>query len=306
MPFDHTQSTVWFRNEWRPFNDAHVSIFNKGFMYGLSIFTGIRANWNAEQNALYAFRLDEHYKRFVNSCRVVQFPNFEKEYPQARFIEIILDTLRKNAIQEDVYIRPCSFVDVDKMAPAFSDDSFCVALFPIGTYVAANGLRCKVSSWTRTEDNAISSHLKVGGAYINTALAKHEAQSLGFDEAIVLDKHGHAVEGSAENLFIVRDGTLITPPVSDNILEGITRKSIIQVAKDLSIPVAERAIPRTELHRADEVFLTGTAARVASVAQIDSIPVGNGTYPLTEQLQKQFDGIVYGKNNQYAHWLFKA
>ncbi|MEN9557908.1 MAG: putative branched-chain-amino-acid aminotransferase [Candidatus Parcubacteria bacterium] len=306
MAFDHLKSVAWFRETWIPFADAKIGIFNKAFMYGLYVFGGIRAQWSTDQQALYAFRLDEHYKRFLNSCRVLRFQNFQKNYTQERFIETILETLRKNNLQEDVYIRPFSFVDEEKMSPSFANDSFGVALFPLGTYIPSTGLRCKVSSWTRTEDNAISSHFKVGGAYVNTALAKHEAQSLGFDEAIVLDKNGYAVEGSAENLFIVRDNTLITPPVSSNILEGITRKSVIQLAQNQNIPVVERPIPRTELYRADEVFLTGTAARIASVAEIDGISIGNGLYPLTEKLQQHLNAIVAGTDETYRHWLWKA
>lgn len=306
MPFDHTASKVWFREQFVPYSEARVGIFNRTFMYGLYVFTGIRANWSAEQEKLYAFRLDEHYTRFLNSCRIMRFQGFQKSYDKERFIRAVINTLRENNVREDIYIRPFSFIDSEHVAPSLSDDSFGIALYPLGTYVADSGLRCKVSSYTRTEDNSISPHVKIGGAYVNTALAKHEAKMLGYDEAIVLDQHGHAVEGSAENLFIVRDGSIITPPVCSNILEGIGRKSAIQLAKDEGLDIIERDINRTELYKADEVFLTGTAARIAIVSQVDDVPVGNGSFPITERIQTIFREIAYGRDNRYKDWLWEA
>ncbi|MBD3251670.1 branched-chain amino acid transaminase [Candidatus Uhrbacteria bacterium] len=303
MAFDLNNSKVWFREQFIDYKDAHVSIFNKTFMYGLYVFTGIRANWNAETRELHVFRLDEHYKRFLHSCRIMRFKQFPKLYTRERFIQAVKNTLGENNIYEDIYIRPFSFIDVEAMAPTLDEDAFGIGLYPMGNYVADKGLRCNVSSYTRTEDNAISPHVKVGGAYVNTALTKYEAVRLGYDEAIVLDAHGHAVEGSAENLFIVRDGTLITPPVSANILEGISRKSVIEIAKDEGIPVLERNIDRSELYKADEVFLTGTAARVAIVSSIDDVEVGNGQYNVSERIQSLFKEIAYGFNPKYQDWL---
>jgi branched-chain amino acid aminotransferase len=303
MAFELTQSNVWFREQFVPYSEAKVGIFNKTFMYGLYVFTGIRANWNEEQQRLYAFRLKDHYKRYLNSCRIMRFHNFQKLYDEARFIQAIKNTIRENNVREDIYIRPFSFIDVELMTPTLDEDSFGIGLYPFGSYVPDHGLKCKVSSYTRAEDNSISPHVKVGGAYVNTALTKYEAKQLGYDEAIVLDQHGHAVEGSAENLFIVRDNTLITPQVCSNILEGISRKSAIQIAKDGGLEVIERDIDRTELYKADEVFLTGTAARIAIVSQVDDVPVGNGSYPISEKIQSIFKDASYGRNEKYKDWL---
>lgn len=305
MPFDHKQGKVWFREQFVPYKKANVGIFNKTFMYGLYVFTGIRANWNEEEHKLYAFRLDEHYKRYRNSCKIMRFQNFLKLYNETRFIQAIKNIIRENDVRQDIYIRPFSFIDVEQMTPTLDEDSFGIGLYPFGTYVPDKGLKCKVSSYTRTEDNSISPHVKVGGAYVNTALTKYEAKMLGYDEAIVLDQHGHAVEGSAENLFIIRDNTLITPQVCSNILEGISRKSAMQIAQDEGFNVIERDIDRTELYKADEVFLTGTAARIAIVSQIDDVPVGNGSSPVAEKIQQIFKDATYGRNEKYRNWLWE-
>jgi branched-chain amino acid aminotransferase len=306
MTFNINDSKVWLKEDFVSYRDATVSVVNKAFMYGLYVFTGIRGNWNSEKQKLYLFRLQDHYKRFVNSCKIMRFKNFEKLYSQERFTEKITEIIKINNIKQDIYIRPFSFVDEDKMAPALGTDSFGIVLYDIAQYVKDTGLKCKVSSYTRVEDNMISPRIKVGGAYVNSALVKHEALSLGFDEGIVLDRDGHAVEGSTENLFIVRDGTIITPQQSNNILEGINAKSVIELAKEEGFEVVERPIDRTELFVADEVFLTGTAARIAIVSQVDDLPVGNGHYPVSQKLQGVFNDIAYGRSSVYPEWVIEV
>jgi branched-chain amino acid aminotransferase len=307
--FNHEQLKVYFRDEIVDFAEANISIANTGFMYGLGVFTGIRAHLNQKSKALYLFRPQDHFQRFFNGCKACRFENFLKTYDYNRFLEILTSLIKENSIQEDCYIRVNCFADENKISPKFMDyrDSVCAFLYPIGAYVPTDGMRCVVSSWNRLDDNSIPARAKLNGAYINTALAKTEALMHGYDEAIFLDSSGHVVEGSAENLFVVRQGSLITPPVSDNILEGITRKSVIEIAANEGFEVIERSIDRTELYYADEVFLTGTAAQVSPVVEIDKIAVGNGEIgPLSTRIQACYFDAVRGDREDYVHWLVQV
>jgi branched-chain amino acid aminotransferase len=307
--FNHEELKVYFRDAIVPFEDANVSICNTGFMYGLGVFTGIRAHYNEKTKKLYIFRPDKHFQRFSFACKLSNYQNFLNNYDYNKFLKVLLDLLKANNLKEDVYIRVTNFSDENRVTPKFIGykDSLCAFLYPLGDYVPTGGMRCAVSSWTRIEDNAIPARAKFCGAYINTAFAKTEALSNGYDEAIVLDKNGHVVEGSAENIFLVIDGKLVTPPVTDNILEGITRDSVMQIAKDNNLEVLERSVDRTELYKADEIFLTGTGAKVSPVVEIDQRKVGDGKVgPVSKKIQEIYFATVKGEVEMYKDWLVEV
>ncbi|EKD76608.1 MAG: hypothetical protein ACD_43C00049G0002 [uncultured bacterium] len=304
--FDFRQCQVYFRDKFVPFSEANVSIANVAFLYGLGAFTGIRAHYNTTEKQLYLFRPADHFKRFRHACQLCMFNQFVQNYSVDRFIEVIVDLLRKNNIKQDAYLRVSAFVDDESIGVQWNGykDSLAIFAFPLGDYIPTTGMKCKISSWRRVDDNAIPARGKINGAYANTAFAKTEAVLAGYDEALVMDHNGHVVEGSAENFFIVRDGVIITPPVSDNILEGVTRKTILQIAKDNNLPIQERSVDRTELAFADEVFLTGTGARVSPVIQVDQYIIGDGKIgPISAILQKIYSDLVYGELKQYQEWV---
>lgn len=307
--FDHEKLKVYFRDSIVDFSEANISIANTGFMYGLGVFTGIRAHYNEPEDKLYIFRLKDHFERFSFSCKLARYENFFKNYDYQKFEKIIRDLIAVNKLKEDIYIRVTNFSDENRVTPKFIGykDSICAFLYPIGNYVPTTGMRCKVSSWTRVEDNAITASAKFNGIYVNTAFAKTEALKDGYDEAIFLDRDGHVVEGSAENVFIVRDGELITPSSSSNILEGITRRTVIDIASDMGINVVQRSIDRTELYKADEVFLTGTGAQVSPVIDIDKYQVGNGEVgPISKEIQGTYFKAVRGEVSKYKSWLVEV
>lgn len=304
--FDHTQLKVYHRNGLIPYQDASVALCNLSLLYGLSVFTGMRAHKDPEGHAIYLFRPRDHYRRLVRQCRLVDFKNFEKEYSYERFEEILKLLFRENAIEESAYIRVSLFLEGDSIVPKFSSDrdSLSIFLYPLGDYVSVSGIRCMTSTWVRVQDSMLPARGKIAGSYVNTALAKSEAVSNGYDDAIFTDGDGHVIEASAANLFIVRDDVIITPPLSDNILEGITRKTLLRLADDMGIKVEERRIGRSELYFAEEVFLAGTGARVAPVVEIDRKVIGDGTVgPLSRALQVRYNEVVVGRHPQYHDWL---
>ncbi len=294
---------AFFKGEFVPIADAKVSIMAQAINYGIGAFGGIRAYWNSEQQQLYVFRIENHMRRFLNACRLF---NTMPPYSADDIRRIILELLRREEYREDAYIRPLLYNATEDITPRFYDVAFEFACFsrPQGDYIRLQVRAC-VSSWRRLDDNMVPSRGKLTGAYVNSAFSRSEAHWNGYDEAIVLNHDGHVAEGSAMNLFIVRDGTLITPPVTDNILEGITRHTLLQLARDeLSLPVVERSIDRTELYIADEVIFCGTGAQVASVVEIDHRQIGDGqSGPVGRALQETYFAIVRGKNQKYASWL---
>jgi len=293
---------AFFKGEIVPIGDAKVSIMSQVVNYGIGAFGGIRAYWNAEKKQLYVFRIDDHLRRFLNSCKLF---NTSLPYSADDLRRIIVDLLRREGYHEDAYIRPLLLNTTEDITPRLYDVEFQFACFsrPQGNYIKLDVTAC-TSSWRRIDDNIIPSRGKLTGGYVNSAFTKSEAHWNGHDEAIVLNQEGHVAEGATMNLFVVRHGKLITPPVSDNILEGITRNTILQVAQDLGIPVVERSIDRTELYIADEVLFCGTGAQVAAVSSIDHRKIGTGKMgPLTQKIQEAYFGIVRGKNPRYADWL---
>jgi branched-chain amino acid aminotransferase len=298
--------TAWafFNGEFVPLRDARVSVLTHAFNYGTGVFEGIRAYWNADHEQLYGLHLIEHYRRLHRSCKIMKL---DLPYSPERLVEITLELLRKCGYREDCYLRPLAYKSSEVIGVRLHDleSAFTVFAVPFGTYIDIDrGISCGVSSWRRVDDNAIPARSKITGSYVNAAFAKTEAQEAGYDEAIVLTNDGHVSEGSAENLFIVRNGTLITPPVSDNILEGIVRSSVMRIAADLKLPLEVRSIDRTELYIADELFLCGTGAQLAPVTSVDHRKVGDGTVgPITQKLSAVYFDAVHGKSERYKEWV---
>lgn len=287
-----------------PVREAKVSVLTHAFNYGTGVFEGIRAYWNAEEEQLFGLHLKEHYQRLHRSCRIMRIG---LPYTVEDLVGITVELLRKCGYREDAYVRPIAFKSSPVIGVRLHDleDSFTVFAVPFGTYIDIDrGISCAVSSWRRTDDNAIPARSKITGAYVNAALAKTEAQEAGFDEAIVLTQDGHVSEGSAENLFLVRDGVLMTPPASDNILEGIVRASVLRIAAEQNIPTTIRSVDRTELYVADEVFLCGTGAQLSPVTSIDHRTIGKGEVgPITKKISDIYFDAVRGKAPAYRGWV---
>lgn len=286
--------------------DAKVSIMTNALQYGTGVFAGIRGYYN-EKGFLNVFRIADHYERFLNSFKII---GVTVAYTKEELVEITLKLLRKNKPQTDTYIRPFGYAGSINLSPNLQrDNQFDVAIYmiPLGEYLPVDkGLSVAVSSWRRISDNAIPSRAKISGSYINSALARKEATKNGYDEAILLTEDGHVAEGSAENLFIVKNGVLITPANSDDVLEGITRATVIRLAKDLGIPLELRTIDRTELYISEEAFFCGTGVQVSWIAKIDQRNVGNGKRGnITKRIQDLFFSIVRGNEKKYAPWCTK-
>ena len=300
-------SELWayFRGDFVPLRDANVNVMTHAFNYGTAVFEGVRAYWNADDEQLYALELLAHYRRIKASARLLMM-----EIPQSaeKLAEITVELLRRDGLREDAYVRPIVYKSSETIGVRLHNLDADVTIFsiPFGQYIdTEGGIRAMVSSWRRTDDNAIPARGKITGAYVNGALAKSEAQLNGFDEAIVLTADGHVSEGSAENLFIVRHGVLITPPVTDNVLEGITRRRMLELARnDLGLETDERSIDRTELYVADEVFLCGTGAQISPVIEIDRRTIGTGRPgATTKDLSRRYFDAVRGKVPAYRDWL---
>jgi branched-chain amino acid aminotransferase len=302
MPIENRYA--FFGGQVVPIEDAKVSIMTAAFNYGLAIFEGIRGYWDAERERLLLLRLRDHVERFRRNGRMLFM---ELPYPIEELEGFILHLLREERFREDVYVRPLLYKSACEIGPKVHGNPCDVAIFavPFGRYLnTAGGIRAVVSSWRRLSDNSVPPRGKINGAYVNSALAKSEAVLNGADEAIFLCENGWVSEGSVANLFLVRDGTLITPPVTADVLEGITRDAMITLAEEAGIPVDERPVHRTELYVADEVFLCGTATEVAPVIEIDHRAVGEGKPgPITRELARQLDGIVRGRIEQHSDWL---
>jgi branched-chain amino acid aminotransferase len=295
---------AFFKSEFVPIEQAKVSIMTHAFNYGTGCFEGIRAYWNEEEEQLFVFRMREHYERFHNSCRILKI---EMPYSVERLGELTIELLRKEGYRADAYIRPLAYKATEGIGVRLHnlEDDFALFTVPFGRYIEKEeGANVCVSSWHRISDNAVPARAKITGAYINSAFSKTEAMLNGFDEAIVLNPNGHVSEGSAENLFIVREGKLITPPVTENILEGITRATIMQIAREqFGLETVERPIDRTELYLAEEAFFCGTGVQVAAIATVDYRPVGTGKLgPIVEKIRDLYFDIVKGKVEGYRHW----
>jgi branched-chain amino acid aminotransferase len=300
-----TDLWAFFRGEFVPLRDANINVMTHGFNYGTAVFEGIRAYWNADEEQLFGLELLAHYRRIKSSAALLLM-----EVPQSaeKLAELTVELLRRDGLREDMYVRPIVYKSSETIGVRLHNLDAEITIFavPFGQYIdTEGGIRAQVSTWRRTDDNAIPARGKITGAYVNGALAKSEAQLNGFDEAIVLTADGHVSEGSAENLFMVKGGVLITPPVTDNILEGITRRRLLEIARDeLGVATTERTIDRTELYSADEVFLCGTGAQISPVIEIDRRAVGTGRPgPITRDLSRTYFDAVRGRLPAYRDWL---
>jgi branched-chain amino acid aminotransferase len=295
---------AFFHEKYVPLADANINIMTHAFNYGTGCFEGIRGYWNVEQRQVFLFRLREHYQRLITSGRIL---GIACKYSVDELCAITIELARRNEHREDCYIRPLLYKGSTVVGVRMHnlEDHFTIFTTSFGKYIEApDGCRCCTSSFRRIDDNAIPARAKVTGGYVNSALAKTEAQLNGFDEAIMLTNEGHVCEGSGENIFIVSGNTLVTPPSSDNILVGITRNSVMQIARDeLGVNTVERSIDRSELYSADECFMTGTAAEITPVIEVDRRSVGTGAIgSLTRKLQSIFFDVVHGRNERYADW----
>lgn len=296
--------TVYFNKQFVPLSEAKISIRTNALHYGSGVFEGIRAYWNAAEQQLLVFKLPEHYERMVNNCKVLKL---KLEHDVKELCAITVDLLRRNQPKEDTYIRPIAYISSEGLGPKLLgyETAFAIYTIPLGEYInTAVGIRVGFSSWRRISDNTIPARCKVTGGYVNSALARTEAMEQGFDEAIFLTQDGFISEGSAENIFLVRNGSLITPDRSQDILEGITRDVLLTLCREeLGLTVVERQIGRTEVYVADEVFLCGTGAQVSPVIEVDRRPIGTGKMgPMTARIQQLYFEVVKGNHPKYRHW----
>jgi branched-chain amino acid aminotransferase len=288
-----------------PEEDAKVGVKTHALHYGTAAFEGIRGNWNERLGKVSIFRLKEHYERLLRGCQILRI---ELPYSADDLCKITTDLLEKNGFSEDVYIRPLAFKGQELVANLnlnSLEDEFTLVMMPFGSYIDnSRPLRCQTSSWRRPMDSSMPTGVKISGLYTTSILAKTEALAAGFDEAILLNQDGSVSEGSGENLFMIRDGAIITPGETDNCLLGITRDSVIQLAREeLNMEIIQRHIHRSELYLADEVFLTGTAAHLTAVGELDNRSIGSGeTGPVTKKLQDIYFSTVIGDNDRYEDW----
>jgi len=300
-------SYAFFQKQFVPLEEARIGIMTHALHYGTAVFEGIRGNWNSEHQQIYLFRLKEHYERLEKGCRVL---NIKLPHSIDELCRITVELVEKCVFKEDVYIRPMAYKSSQALGVRLHDleDDFFVFVIPWGPYLDMDKARCCVSSWHRPEDNVIPPQIKATGIYINNALAKTEAISNGFDEAIMLTPDGHISEGSGENIFLVIDGKLVTPASYNNILMGITRNTVIELAKkELGLETICRPIDRSELYTAEECFLTGTAAHLTPVAEIDYRKIGNGEIgEITGKLQEIYSNVIRGNHPKYLHWCTPA
>ncbi len=297
-------SIAFHQGEFKPLRDCQINIMTHALQYGTMVFGGIRGYYNKEKDNVFVFRSYDHFKRIRNSAKIMQMV---PPYSIEEMINILVELVKRNQYKANIYFRPFIYKSALRLSPSLHDveDSFSMYTLLLDDYLDTNrGLRVAISSWRRIDDNIIPTRAKVSGGYANSALAKSEALQNGFDEAIFLDSRGYVSEGSAENIFIVRDGILYTPPTSAAILEGITRKTILEIAKKEKIPVEIKDIARSELYVADEVFFTGTGAQVAWISEIDRRIIGNGEIgPITKHLKEIYQTIVLGNHQEYQYWV---
>jgi len=303
-PATHPNTWVFFDGEFGRYNDHKLGLMTHALHYGTGCFEGIRAYWNDKQQQLHLLHAPAHYERLRRSANVMRMT---VPYSTEELVNITVDLLRRNQFKSDVYVRPLLYASSEEIGVRLHDlqHNFFIYATPFGKYVEIEGgIRCMVSSWRRVPDQSLPARAKITGSYAQSALAKSEAVESGFDEAIVLTVEGHVSEGSAENLFMLKDGVFVTPPVTDDILEGVTRTLLMSLIKDaLGKPVVERSIDRTELYTCEELLLCGTGAQISPVIEVDRRPVGSGKVgEFTQELQSIYFGAVRGELAKYKDW----
>lgn len=296
---------AYFRGGYVPLSEANVNITTHALHYGTAVFEGIRGNWNETKGEMHIFRAKDHYDRLLQGCKIMLL---DIPYSADELMDITIELLKRTGYREDVYIRPIAYKSEELVANLMLhklSSDFALIIVPFGAYIKADGaIRCCTSSWRRIDDTVIPSRVKIAGHYVNSILAKTEAVLGGFDEAIFMNQDGSVSEGSGENLFVVSKGEIHTPLVSENNLTGITRDCAWALAeRELDIKIVERRIRRSELYLADEVFLTGTAAHITPVGELDNRPIGNGGIgPITQKLRDLYLNLIRGDNPKYEHW----
>jgi branched-chain amino acid aminotransferase len=303
-PAIETPRFALFRGQVVPYAEARVGLLTHALHYGTAVFAGLRGYWNEEEKDLFVFRPRDHFRRFLQSARLLRM---ELAFTENELWEGLRSLLRHEELRTDCYIRPLAFYGDENLGVRLHDlhPEVAIVAFPFGRYIAnEEGAHVCVSSWQRVSDNVLPARGKIAGSYVNSALAKSDAQLAGFDEALVLNDGGHVCEGSAENVFVVREGVVATPPVSEDILEGVTRRTVMQLLReDLGASVVERPIDRTEVYLAEEVFLTGTGAQITAVTRVDHRPVGTGLMgELTARLRTLFFDVVRGRSADRRGW----
>lgn len=299
---------AFFKEEIIPIEEAKLDIRTHALQYGTGVFEGIRSYWNEKDQANYIFRMRDHYKRMIANSKILMI---EIKYTIEELSSTTIELLRKEGYTEDAYIRPFAYNSGLNLGPKLigNDQDLFIYSIPLGMYLDTDkAISVCTSSWQRLPDNAIPPRAKISGSYVNAALQKTEALQNGFDEAIVLTSNGnHVSEGSAMNIFMAKNNTLITPPVTDDILEGITRDTIIKIADDEGLPVFERSIDRTELFGADELFFCGTGAQISPIGSVDRRVIGSGGMgPITKKLQDIYFRIVKNEVEKYSSWCTKV
>ena len=293
-------SYAFLKNQFMPLEKANINIMTNFMHYGTGVFEGIRGNWNKDNKQIFLFRLSEHYERLMKGCRIL---NIELSHSVDALCQLTVDLVQKSGFTEDVYVRPVAYKSSEALGVRLHnlDSDFLAFVFPWGPYLDTDRARCVVSSWRFPTEVP---RQKLTGLYITNALAKTEAVSAGFDEAIMLNANGYVTEGSGENLFLIKEGKLITPPASDGILIGITRDTVMRIAKnELGLDTLERHVDRIELYSADEIFMTGTAAHLTPIAEIDRRKIAGGEIgPITHKLQKLYGDLILNKNLKYSSW----
>jgi branched-chain amino acid aminotransferase len=295
---------AFFKGSIVPYEQAKVGVLNHSLNYGTAAFAGIRAYWNSNNEELYLFRPEDHFKRFLNSTTLLCM---QLDHTPESLIQATIELLKREGYRCDVYVRPLAYMADEVIGVKLHDleNEISIVSIPFDRYVSNDtNAHVTFSSWRRIEDNVIPARGKISGAYANSAFIKTDALRSGFDEALVLNYDGHVSEGSAENIFMMRDGVLVTPPVTDNILEGITRRTVIELAqRELDLTVVERPIDRTEVYICEEFFMTGTAAQVTAVTRVDHRPIGSGIMgPTTQKLRRLFEDVVYARSAKYRGW----
>jgi len=304
---DYSDVIVYFDDRYVPLREAKVSVLTHALHYGTGVFDGIRGYWDEHQEQLFLMRPLDHFRRWKANSGILRIGIA----PDAsELCGIAVELIRRNRFQSHIYVRPLAYKSAERVGVNPDDrDAFSVIAVPFGDYLESkNGLHAGVVSWRRVEDNAIPGRAKICGSYVNSALAGDEARRNGFDEAIFLTEAGHVAEGATCNIFLVRNGKLITPPGTENILEGITRNCVMELARnELHLEVIERPVDRSELYLADEIFFTGTAVELAPVTRVDHRPVGSGvTGRVAAELRFLYLEASRGRLASYHHWLLPA
>lgn len=296
-------SYAYLKKQYVPLSEAKVGVMTHALHYGTALFEGIRGNWNEKNQQIYLFRLKEHYQRLLDGCRLLKI---DLPYSIDELCDITVEVARRSDFKENIYIRPLAYKSTEALGVRLHglEGDFLAFAIPWGPYLEVDKARCCISSWHRPQDDVIPPSAKITGLYINNALSKTEAVEKGFDEAIMLTADGYISEGSGENIFIMLDGKLITPSENSSILIGITRNTVIQLAREeLGIQTEERRVTLDDLYAAQECFMTGTAAHVTPIGEIENRKIGNGEIgEVTGKLQELYHDVIVGNNPRYIDW----